>query len=73
MYIKVRVFPKSKKEDFKKISENNFEIKVKEKAERNMANTKVIEILSEHFGVGTNKVKIINGHRSPSKLINIIN
>ena len=38
MYIKVRVFPKSKKEEIKKISDNHYEIKVKEKAERNEAN-----------------------------------
>jgi len=71
MYIKVRVYPKSKKEEFVELKENHFEIKVKEKAERNMANRKVIELLAKKFEVAENKIKIINGHRSPSKLLSI--
>jgi len=71
MYIKVMVFPKSKKEELKKLSENKFEIKVKEKAERNMANKRVTELLAENFEVDTGKVKIVNGHHSPSKLISV--
>jgi len=71
MYIKVRVYPKSKKEEFKKVSENKFEIRVKQKAERNLANSRIIEILAEHFSVNPKKVKIINGHHSPSKMLSI--
>jgi uncharacterized protein (TIGR00251 family) len=71
MYIKVRVFPKSKKEEIKKVSENRFEIKVKEKAERNMANNRIIEIISDEFGVSRGKVKIVNGHQSPSKMLSV--
>lgn len=71
MYIKVRVYPKSKKEEFVKLKENRFKIKVKEKAERNMANKKVIELLAKNFEVAESKIKIINGHHSPSKLLSI--
>ncbi len=71
MYIKVRVYPKSKKEKFVELKENSFEIKVKEKAERNMANKKVIELLARNFEIAENKIKIINGHHSPSKLLSI--
>ena len=71
MYIKVRVYPKSKKEELKKIKDNKFEVKVKEKAERNMANKAVIRILSNHFGINKNKIKIINGHQSPSKMLSV--
>jgi uncharacterized protein YggU (UPF0235/DUF167 family) len=71
MYIKVRVFPKSKKEEMKVVGDNRFEIKVKEKAERNMANERVLQILSEHFGIEQKKIKIINGHHSPSKLLRV--
>ena len=71
MYIKVRVYPKSKKEEFEKISENKFNIKVKQKAERNLANKRVVEIIAKYFEVREKDVKIVNGHRSPSKLISI--
>jgi len=71
MYIKVIVFPKAKKEEFKKISENRFEIKVKEKAERNQANQKIIELLADYFKIKTKDVKIISGHHHPNKLISI--
>ncbi len=71
MYIKVRVYPKSKKEELKKLSENRFEIKVKEKAERNIANKRIIQILAEYFKVDYKEIKIVNGYHSPSKLISI--
>lgn len=69
MYIHVKVTAGMKKESFKQKSEDHFEISVKEKAERNMANSRVIEIVAKHFGVPVNKVRIVNGHRSPSKLL----
>ncbi|MDD2935580.1 MAG: DUF167 domain-containing protein [Candidatus Pacebacteria bacterium] len=71
MYIKVKAYPKSKKEEVVQTSENRFEIKVKEKAEMNMANKKIIELVARHFGVNEGKVKIVNGHQSPSKLLSI--
>jgi len=71
MYIKVRVYPKSKKEEFIQISPNRFEIKVKEKAERNIANLRIREILAENFETELGNVKIVNGHHSPLKLISI--
>jgi len=54
-------------------SSDHFEISVREKAERNLANTRVLELVAMHFKVSTNKVRIVNGHRSPSKLIIIEN
>jgi len=68
-YIHVRVTAGIKKESFKKKTEDHFEISVREKAERNLANNRVIELVAEHFKVPKNKVRIVNGHRSPSKLL----
>lgn len=70
MYIKVRVFAGSDKEVFKKISDTHFEARVKEKAERNMANKKVIELVRENFKLAGD-VRIISGHHSPSKILSI--
>ncbi len=68
-YIHVKVVAGAGKENFNQKSEDHFEISVKEKAERNLANAKVIELVARHFKVPANKVRIINGHRSPGKLL----
>ncbi len=72
MYIHITVTAGAKKELFEKIGESQYKISVKEKAEKNRANTRVLQIIAGHFGVNPKKVRIINGHRSPSKLISII-
>jgi uncharacterized protein YggU (UPF0235/DUF167 family) len=68
-YIHVKVTAGAKKESFKKKSEDHFEISVKERAERNMANKRVLEIVAGHFKVPVSKVRITNGHKRPSKLL----
>ena len=69
MYIKVRVIADSKKEKVIKESDDHFTISIKEKAERNLANSKILEIISNIYN--TKKVKIISGHHSPSKLLSV--
>ncbi len=71
MYIKVKAFPKSKQEEIKEVAEGRFEIKVKEKAEKNLANQRIIEIVASHFKVDKKDVRIINGHHHQSKLLSI--
>jgi uncharacterized protein YggU (UPF0235/DUF167 family) len=69
MYIHVLVTAGAKKESFSQTKKDHFEISVKEKAERNMANIRVLELVAEHFKIPKNKVRIVNGHKHPSKLI----
>lgn len=71
MYIKVSVIAGANKEFFSERKENYFEISIKEKAERNMANIRVLELVAEHFKVSKNKVRIVNGHHHPSKLLTV--
>lgn len=68
-YIHVKVTAGAGKESFKKKNEDHFEISVKEKAERNMANIKIVELLAEHFKISAKKIRIVNGHHHPSKLL----
>lgn len=68
-YIHVKVIAGVKKENFSQKNEDYFEVSVREKAERNMANTRVLEIIAERLEVPLNKVRIVNGHHSPSKLL----
>lgn len=71
MYIKVRVNPGSKKEKITKKSENHYILDIKEKAERNMANKRVCEIVASLYSIPIKAVRIINGHQSPSKILSI--
>jgi uncharacterized protein YggU (UPF0235/DUF167 family) len=68
-YIHVKVSAGVKKESFVQKKEDFFEVSVKEKAQRNEANTRVLELVAEYFKVPVKKVRIVNGHRHPSKLI----
>lgn len=68
-YIHIKVTAGAKKESFKQKNKDHFEISVREKAERNMANARVLELVASHFKISKNKVRIVNGHRSPSKLL----
>ncbi|MBU1046653.1 DUF167 domain-containing protein [Patescibacteria group bacterium] len=71
MYIKAKVFPKSKKESIEKVKDFRFEIHIKEKAEKNMANKRVLELLVEYFKIRSKDIKIISGHHHPVKLLSI--
>lgn len=68
-YIHVKVTAGVRKESFVQKSEDHFEVSVKEKAERNMANTRVLELVAGYFKVPVKKVRIVNGHHHPSKLL----
>jgi uncharacterized protein YggU (UPF0235/DUF167 family) len=65
----VRIRTKQKNESIIKISDTKFEISVREEPKQNHANTRMIELIKEYFK--TNKVKIVSGHHSPSKLVSI--
>lgn len=72
MYVKVRVFPGNKKEVVQKISKNTFEIRVKEPAERNLANIRIRELIANEYGVLSKQVRLVSGHRSNTKIVDVI-
>jgi len=72
MYVKVRVVAGAKREVVERLSENSFDIQVKEPAERNLANKRVVELVAIKLNVSAKKVRIINGHQSPSKLLSVM-
>jgi uncharacterized protein YggU (UPF0235/DUF167 family) len=72
MYIRVKVTPEARKEEIKRMDRKDyFEISVREKALHNMANNRVVELFSDYFSLPREKVKIINGHHSHTKLLSI--
>lgn len=72
MHVKASVTAGAKRETFAGVSENHFRISVKESAQRNLANRRVIELIARHFAVPVGRVRIINGHHRPSKLLTVI-
>jgi len=71
MYVKVRVIAGGKKEKVTKVSDDVYEMVVKEPAERNLANHRIRQILSEEYDVILGSVRIITGHHSQSKIFDI--
>lgn len=71
MKIFVRAKPNSRNESIKKLSETNFEICVKEPPVRGQANAAIIMALAWHFKVPFSAVRIISGHTSRQKIVEI--
>ena len=68
MIIKIRVKPESREQKIEKISDSEYEINLKERAEDNKANIELLKLLKRYFNKQT---KIIKGFRSRNKVIKI--
>lgn len=71
MFIHVRVHTNARKAVFTAKSGTSFDISVREKAEMNAANSRVVELVAAHFGVDRKRVRIVSGHHSPSKRLEL--
>jgi uncharacterized protein YggU (UPF0235/DUF167 family) len=69
MLIKIKVTAGSKKEKVEKKSDDLYLISVKEEAERNMANKRILEIM--HSLYPNSSVKLVKGQRSPAKIVEV--
>jgi uncharacterized protein YggU (UPF0235/DUF167 family) len=67
--IRLTVTPKSGKNTITQREDGGYEVHLKAKPERNQANNVLIEALAEYFEVPAENFKIITGHHSPNKLI----
>lgn len=71
MFIKVIATPGARKERITKVKDNEFHIAVREPAERNMANKRIVTLVAEACGVSTTKVRLLTGHHSRSKIVSV--
>ena len=71
MYIRVRVTAGARKESFLREREDSFLISVKEPAEQNRANVRVLELVAEHFSIMPKQIPFVSGHHSPGKILSI--
>lgn len=71
MYIKVWVSAGAKIDKLEKITDDHFEISVRAPAERNLANTRVCELVAAHLKIPVSQIRIVSGHHSPSKILSV--
>lgn len=64
--------PSSREERVEKTDEAHFVVAVKEPPVEGRANAAIIRALAEHFGVATSCVRIVSGHTSRQKVVEII-
>lgn len=71
MYVRVRVSAGAKRESLEQTTNDSFLVSVKEPAEQNLANRRVLELVALHLGVSPKQVRIVSGHHSPGKILSI--
>jgi uncharacterized protein (TIGR00251 family) len=72
MKIKVLAKPNSNKAEVKRINETHYMVSVKEPPVKGEANRAILKLLSRHFGVSLSKVRMIHGHTSRNKTIEVV-
>ena len=72
MFIRAIVTAGAKREVIRKIMDSVLEISVRQKAERNMANNRVLELVARHFHVPIKSVHLVSGHRNQNKIVEIV-
>ena len=71
MFIKVKVFPASKKEEVFQIKKDEFEIRVKEKPKQGRANQAVLRVLASYFNVPIQNVRLLRGYQWKNKIFEV--
>jgi uncharacterized protein len=60
-----------KKEEIVKRKDDEFEVKVKEKAEEGRANRAVIKVLANYFKIDESKIRLVKGFKERKKIFEI--
>lgn len=71
MFIKVKIFPNSKKQEILEKNKDSFKIKLKEKPMRGEANKTVINLLSSFLKIPKQNIKLIKGFKQRNKIFEI--
>lgn len=72
MHIKVRVSTGAKKDEVTELAPDTLVVLTRAKPERNEANRRMLELVAEHLGVEVGKIRLIHGHHSPAKILEIL-
>ena len=69
--IAVTVKPNAKKGEVKRLSDTEYRVTVRPPEQDGKANEAVIDLLADYFGIAKSAVKIIRGHSSRHKLLEV--
>lgn len=72
MIVRVRVIPRSRKERFEEVGNNEFTAAVKEKPKRNEVNDRVQQLVARHFNVPVTSVRFLAGVRGKRKTFEVV-
>lgn len=72
MKITVKAKPNSHEEKVEKISDTEFIIFVKEPPVHGLANKAILRALANYFNVSFSRVRIISGHTSRQKVVEVL-
>lgn len=72
MKIFVQAKPNANKTEVKKINEDNFIVSVKEPPVKGQANKAILRALADYFNVPAAKVRMVHGHTTRKKTIEIV-
>lgn len=73
MKTRVKVVPRSSKEEIVKLGENFYKVYVRQPAIGGEANRKLVELLAGYFGTKKRSIRIISGLKSREKLVEVAN
>ncbi|HVA65586.1 MAG TPA: DUF167 domain-containing protein [Elusimicrobiota bacterium] len=71
MLLKLRVHPGSKKAAVSRKGLDAYEIWVRAEAREGLANAEALAILARDIGVGREKLRLVKGSRTPSKIVQV--
>ena len=72
MLIHVKVKADSNKDEVIKKNDASYIVHTKEEAKENSANYAMLTLMAETLGVPVSVLRIITGHHSPSKIIEVL-
>lgn len=70
--IKIKVLPRSSRNQIIKLSEDSFKLKITSAPVDGEANKQVIKFLSKEWKISKSKIKIIRGETSKNKILEIL-
>lgn len=72
MNIEVQAKPGAREERVEKIDDMHYSVAVKEPPVHGRANAAILRALAEYFGLAPSRVRIISGHTSRRKVVEVI-
>ncbi len=69
IFVKLKI--KSSQEKVEKVDDKNYKIWVKEPPVNGRANKALIEVLADYFDTSKSSIRILRGHKSRKKIIEI--